>query len=357
MPDTFNYKCSQCGESLTLPISLLGQQGECPFCQNVELLQDASMAQSTTVQSVNDTYPDSPFGGAPVTAETVTASTNPFLSPRQETFQFASVNPDHRGKLGTMLWGIIIAFCLTFVWGLYIIAAPIFGIFSENPERFDRLTDDEAGVEFLYSLAEQTSPFKRTDVENLSEEEALETAFFAIATGMGMGTKALGCIVLWCIGAICYLIFFHTLWTQIQDDPRVKFSPPAIVGYHFIPVGIGLAGVMLTSVSPILIILFNLIALIVWWGIMFITYWKLADHMEKYRQQQGIVGRPAPAGLALIFCIMQIAAIAPLVGPLLSLVGFVLWFIVVFQLKNSAIDIINHKIQTEQTGSVYASRG
>ena len=50
MADTFEYQCSRCNESLTLPIALLGQQGECPSCQNVEVLQDASIQQSPLPQ-------------------------------------------------------------------------------------------------------------------------------------------------------------------------------------------------------------------------------------------------------------------------------------------------------------------
>ena len=73
--------------------------------------------------------------------------------------------------------------------------------------------------------------------------------------------------------------------------------------------------------------------------------------MEKYHQRQGIVGRQVSGGLALAFCIMQVAAIIPFLGGLVSLAGFVVWFIVVFQLKNSANDIINHKMKLEQTGN------
>ena len=49
--------------------------------------------------------------------------------------------------------------------------------------------------------------------------------------------------------------------------------------------------------------------------------------------------------------VMQVAAIIPFLGGLVALAGFVVWFIVVFQLKNSANDIINHKMKLEQTGN------
>ena len=135
------------------------------------------------------------------------------------------------------------------------------------------MSEQEIELEMLFSLAEETSDFDRSEVENLDLEDAQNTAWLAFFKGMG--TKAIACLILWLIGTICYLVFFHTLWAQIQDDPSVKFSPGAIVGFHFIPVGIGLTGVILA-------------AIIAWWVILFITYWKLADHMEKYYQRQGI---------------------------------------------------------------------
>ncbi|MEL0097376.1 MAG: hypothetical protein VW875_16145 [Planctomycetaceae bacterium] len=67
--------------------------------------------------------------------------------------------------------------------------------------------------------------------------------------------------------------------------------------------------------------------------------------------QQGIAGHQVSSGLALAFCIMQVAAIIPFLGGLVALAGFAVWFIVVFQLKNSANDIINHKMKLEQTGN------
>ena len=205
-------------------------------------------------------------------------------------------------------------------------------------------------MEMLFSLAAETADFDRSEVENLDLEYAQNTAGLAFLKGMG--TKAIACLILWLIGTICYLAFFHTLWAQIQDDPSVKFSPGAIVGFHFIPVGIGVAGVILEAINPLLFDGFIFVALIAWWVILFITYWKLADHMGKYYQRQGISSPQPPTGLALTFCILQIAAIVPLLGGLLSLVGFVLWFIVVFQLKASAIGIINHKMQSVQVGQI-----
>ena len=348
MADTFEYKCSQCGELLTLPTSLLGQQGKCPSCHHVEILKDAGALPLP--QPVATTALNTPFGGGPVTAESVNTTTNPYAVPQQRAFQFGSVNPDHRGRLGKNLWGVIMSFTIATIWLIYIIAVPFITVFSNNPERFENMSEQESEIEMLFSLAEETSDFDRSEVENLDLEDAQNTAGLAFLKGIG--TESLACLILWLIGTICYLVFFHTLWAQIQDDPSVKFSPGAIVGFHFIPVGSGLAGGILAAINPLLFVLFSFIALIAWWVILFITYWKLADHMGKYYQRQGISSPQPPTGLALTFCILQIAAIVPLVGGLLSLVGFILWFIVVFQLKASAIGIINHKIQTEQVGQV-----
>ena len=344
MADTFEYKCSQCGESLTLPTSLLGQHGECPSCHHVEILKDTKalpLPKPVAAPALN-----TPFGGGPVTADSVKSTTNPYAVPQQRAFEFGSVNPDHRGRLGKNLWGVIISFTIATIWVIYIIAVPFFTVLSNNPERFENLSEEEIELEMLFSLAEEVSDFDRSEVENLDLDVAQETA--GIAFLQGMGVKAIPCLILWLIGTICYLGFFHTLWAQIQDDPSVKFSPGSIVGFHFIPVGIGLAGVMLTDVNPLFSGLISFIALIAWWIIMFITYWKLADHMSKYYQRQGISSPQPPVGLALAFCIMQTASIIPFIGGLLSLVGFVLWFIVFFHLKASAIGIINHKMQAEQ---------
>ena len=349
MADTFEYQCSRCNESLTLPIALLGQQGKCPSCQNVEVLQDASIQQSPLPQPATTAASSSPFRGDPVTAEAVQAATNPFAMPKQQAFPFGMVNPGHRDRLGTTLWGVIICFILATIWAIVIIASPIIGMVRDNPEIFNGPNGIEDETEFLFLLAEQTSDFQRSDVEGLSAEEAQSTAVLALL--QGVGPQAIGCLLLWLTGAICYLVFFHTLWAQIQDDPTVRFSPAVIVALHFVPVGIGIVGGMLATVSPAIILLANFASLIAWYVILFITYWKLADHMEKYHQRQGIAGHQVSSGLALAFCIMQVAAIIPFLGGLVALAGFVVWFIVVFQLKNSANDIINHKMKLEQTGN------
>jgi len=350
MADTFEYQCSRCNESLTLPTALLGQQGECPSCQNVELLQDASTVQTLLPQPATSEAPSSPFGGAPVTAEAVQNATNPFAMPKQQAFQFGMVNPAHRGRLTATLWGVILCFILATIWAVVIIASPIIGMVRDNPGLFDGPNAVQDETEFLYLLAEQTSDFQRSDVEGLSPEEAQSTAFFALL--QGVGPQAIGCFLLWLMGAICYLIFFHTLWTQIQDDPAVRFSPAAIVMFHFIPIGIGVAGGMVAQGNLVLALTFNFLSVLAWWVVMFLTYWKLADYMEKYHQRQAIVGRQASGGLALAFCITQVAAVIPFLGGLVSLAGFVMWFIIVFQLKNSGNDIINHKMQLEQAGNV-----
>ena len=382
MADTFEYKCSQCGDSLTLPVSLLGQQGECPSCHHVELLSDASKSASENTPPLA-AYPVSPhLDGTSVTSEKQKTSSNPFSSPKQQAFEFASVNPNHRGRLGTTLWGLMIASCLTFIWTIYIIVAPFIGIARVNPKLFEepqveqsddwdeiqRSKNDDNGIEILYALAEYTSDFQQKDVANLSPKKAAETAFSAFLGGYLLE------IAVWLIlagtGYVCYLTFFHTLWTQIQDDPAVKFSPAKIVSIQFIPFGLLLIVPIYIFLQggrtfidffsafdrqPALVLallILAVIASIASWVIMFITYWKLADYMEKYFQLQGIVGRRASPSLALAFCIMQVGQAAPFVGGLIQLASFILWFIVVFQLKNSAIDIINHKIQTEQAARI-----
>jgi len=84
--------------------------------------------------------------------------------------------------------------------------------------------------------------------------------------------------------------------------------------------------------------------------VMFISYWKLAEYMERYCRQQGIRTRQCSPGLALSMCICHVVGAIPLIGlgGLVNLVGLIIWFPVVFGLKNCATDIINHKMAIEQ---------
>ena len=66
--------------------------------------------------------------------------------------------------------------------------------------------------------------------------------------------------------------------------------------------------------------------------------------------QQGIRARQCSPGLALSMCICHVVGAIPLIGlgGLVNLVGLIIWFPVVFGLKNCATDIINHKMAIEQ---------
>ncbi len=346
MADTFLYQCSRCGESLTLPVSLLGQHGECPSCQNIEVLQDASADNSPRPPSAPPLHPASPFSGAPVVAESVLPTTNPYATPTPPSFQFGSVNPDHRGLLGKTLWATIITFTLAIVWALFVIIESVFAVLATNPERFEGLSEAEIEIEFIIALAEQTSDFDRQQVANATADEIIETAGLAIL--QGLASKLLGSAVLYLIGIICYLTFFHTLWSQIQDDPTVRFSPAAIVLLHFIPTTLVAIGILLATTNAEFLLALNFLSVVAWWVIMFISYWKLADYMEKYCQRQNITGTKISPGLALAFCLMQVATIIPVLGGLISLACIIAWFLVVFNLKHCAVEIINHKMRTEQ---------
>ena len=347
MAENFEYTCSQCRESLTLPISLLGQQGECPTCHHVETLQEssASLTTSTPPGQTDHADPASPFGGAaPVTAENLPTAANPYAVPAANAFQFGMVNPDDRGRLGLTLWISILSFIISTIWMIVVIVTAIVSVIMDNPQRFEGLNEDQAIQEVLTAL----SGLKSDELEELKGEQWREKIVIGIASHLGIWL-VIG-MLLFLVGIICYLIFIHTLWAQIKDSPDVKFSPAAIVLLQLAPLAIMLFSFLLGSISPLLSGLLMLVAAIVNCVVSFITYWKLAEYMEKYCQQQAIQARICSPGLALAYCIAQIVGSIPLIGlgGLVSLAAMVMWFMVVFGLKNCAIDIINHKMRLEQ---------
>ncbi len=349
MADSFEYTCSQCRESLTLPVSLMGQQGECPTCHHVEILSDASYEALPTPEPVTTPANHSPFGGgAPVVAANVPGTENPYAAPAEDAFQFGFVNPDHRGRLSLTLWGTIAAYTLATIWAIIAIVVTVTSIFTDNPERFKGLNDDERFMEALIAVAESTSDFKRKELDGVPPEQQVERLFQAILNGFG--TLLIGPIVLFLCGTVAYLIFFYTLWDQIQDSPEVGFSPTAIVLLQLAPLAVMLLAGVLSSTNPLLPVFISLMGAVVHAVVMFISYWKLAEYMERYCRQQGIRARQCSPGLALSMCICHVVGAIPFIGlgGLINLVGLVIWFPVVFGLKNCATDIINHKMAIEQ---------
>ena len=349
MADSFEYTCSQCRESLTLPLSLMGQQGKCPTCHHVETLTDASYEALPTPEPVTTHSNHSPFGGgAPVVAANVPGTENPYATPAEDAFQFESVNPDHRVRLSLTLWGTMAAYTLATIWAIIAIVAPMVSIFTENPERFEGLSDDEQAFEFMIALAESTTDFVREDLKDVPKDKWEERLGLTILTGIG--TLLIGPVVLFLCGTVAYLIFFYTLWHQIQDSPEVGFSPTAIVLLQLAPLAVILFGSLLGSISPLLPVFISFMGAIIHGVVMFISYWKLAEYMERYCRQQGIRARQCSPGLALSMCICHVVGAIPFIGlgGLVNLVGLIIWFPVVFGLKNCATDIISHKMAIEQ---------
>lgn len=120
------------------------------------------------------------------------------------------------------------------------------------------------------------------------------------------------------LGTVMHMIVLYKMWAAIQRGaPRT--TPGAAVGFLFVP-------------------FFNL-----YW--MFQAYWGWAKDYNRYVAAGDVAAPPASEGLALTFCVLTLASIIPVIGPLFSLPNLVV--LVLF--LNGAINGVNAAIQPDGT--------
>jgi len=112
------------------------------------------------------------------------------------------------------------------------------------------------------------------------------------------------------IGFIIRMVLLYKMWDAIQES-RPRTTPGMAVGLMFIPC----------------------------WNIywLFQTHWGWAQDFNRFADEDDLDVPKMPEGLALTYCLLNLAAIVPFLGPIAGFVGFVILLIFL----NKACDGVN----------------
>jgi len=272
--------CRQCGKSLNVPDGLAGKRGKCP-CGNVVAIPANGDIQPTPSPQM----PAPVMGGSSSTGGYKGGVTTP------ETFK-------------KLFQGILLSLSVAVVCLILALVAGIIFIGSavQGAQGFD--------AEMKYQQAVQQWEFRGKRGPKPARPPATRSS-----SGGGMIVGIL-VPVMYLIGFLSYIgmiaflcLFLYKAWDLIQDG-NVRTSPGKAVGFMFIP-------------------FFNL-----YWQ--FVAWMGLCEDLNKYSQERGITAQPTAPGM------MMAALILNLVGC--GMVGVILMFICLNQIKNACMDIAEAKM-------------